>query len=134
MDRLFDTVLREPIGWAGRTLGSLGAWIPAVDVSENKNQITLSAELPGVAAEDVELEVSRRSVMLGGDKKSPLSPDEEGDSFVAERRYGKFRRVIDLPADIDTEKVETDFAAGVLTVQLTKAHPSDATRVNVKTG
>ena len=53
---------------------------------------------------------------------------------ITERRYGNFRRVIDLPADVDPEKVTTDFDSGVLTIHLMKVHPSDAKRVKVTKG
>lgn len=94
-----------------------GSWAPAVDVVETDRAFVLSAELPGVAREDIDLSVDGRRLELSG--RRPL-PAEDPRFSQMERSYGPFRRAFELPAEIDAGAVQAELALGVLTVTVPK--------------
>jgi len=95
-----------------------GAWVPPVDIFENDRQeIVLRAELPGVAKEDIDLRVENNTLTLKGERKREREVKEEQYHRV-ERSYGSFSRSFSLPSRIDTDKVRADFKDGVLTITL----------------
>jgi HSP20 family protein len=120
MDRLFDEFSR---GW-GTTLPARfgeewGVFSPRVDVREGDDEIQVSAELPGLDADDVDVGISNDLLTISGEKKEET--EERGENYYhAERSYGSFRRSIPLPAEVDADKVEAVFEKGVLTVTLPK--------------
>lgn len=98
---------------------------PAIDVVENDDAITLTAELPGMEENDVDLTVREGSIILKGQKKH--EHDEENDNMhVSERAYGSFQRVMPVPDRVDAAKIKAKFDKGVLTVTLPKKPESVA--------
>jgi HSP20 family protein len=94
---------------------------PKVDMSDDAKSITLSAELPGVEIEDINIEVSDDSIMISGEKNHEVEEeDPETGWYQRERSYGFFRRELPLAASIDRDSVEAKFKNGVLTVKLVK--------------
>lgn len=92
---------------------------PAIDVTENDESITLTAELPGLAEEDVDLTVREGVLTLKGEKKHER--DEEKDNVhVTERSYGSFQRSMPVPDRVDAEKISAKFDKGVLKVVMPK--------------
>jgi HSP20 family protein len=133
MDRLFDSYIREPFGaieWPGFLGGQLG-W-PAVDVSESEKEITVRAELPGVDPKELDVSVTHNQVVIGGEKKETQETQEKG-YYHSEARYGSFRRVIPLPEGADSEKVDAQYAHGVLTLKIAKIPAAAAKRIEIKT-
>ena len=94
-----------------------GVWAPAVDVVEEGGELLLYAELPGVERDDVELTVDGRRLELSG-RRLPLPADRVFARM--ERSYGPFRRVFELPAEVDADAVSASFRHGVLRVALPK--------------
>ncbi len=130
VDRLFDQFLREPLAGLEWPFG-LGPWSPSVDLAENDREVVVRAEIPGVDPQQLDLSVLGRELLLAGEKKDPL--DRSGkDVHLSEIRYGKFRRSIPLPTEVDTEHVEADYTNGVLTVRLQKAPSAQARRIAVR--
>jgi HSP20 family protein len=79
----------------------------------------VSAELPGMDDEDIEVSLSRDVLTISGEKKQ--EKEEKGrDYYRAERSYGSFRRSIPLPAEVNADKVDAVFSKGVLTITLPK--------------
>ena len=119
MDRLFDD-------WFGRSMphlvwGDGDRFMPRVDVVEREDGLEVKAELPGVAEPDVEVELTRGSLILRGQKKE--ESEESGEGYMrSERRFGSFLREIPLPWEVDLAKtnVEAKFANGVLNVRVPK--------------
>ncbi len=131
MDRLFDAYVRGPFGDLDWPFGSPRGWVPAVDVAENEKEIAVRAEVPGIAAEDIEVTVSGNHLILAGEKTE--STEESGkDFFQSESRYGSFRRAIPLPQTVDPKKVDAEYSNGVLTIHLKKTATAPARRVEVK--
>lgn len=115
MDRLFDDLFQQRGGEGGSQLATAGFQAPAIDVDQNDKQIEITAELPGVKEEDIDLSVEDGMLTLCGEKKSERRDEEGGYS---ERSYGRFERRITLPADIDQEHCSADFRDGVLRITI----------------
>jgi HSP20 family protein len=131
MDRLFDSFLREPFGGFDWPSGWSGKWSPAVDVSEDDKEVVVRAELPGIDPKDLDVSVVGNQITLRGEKRESTERQEKGFRQT-ETRYGSFHRTISLPEEVDTEKVDAQYANGVLTLRLAKTVPAAAKRIEVK--
>jgi HSP20 family protein len=93
---------------------------PAMDIVEKGNAFELTAELPGLDAKNIELSLSDDVLTVKGEKKEEKEETTK-DRYVSERRYGSFRRSIELPASVDAGKIEANYKSGILTVTLPKS-------------
>lgn len=93
---------------------------PRVDVSESDRSYELTAEIPGMEENDVEVTLTENMLTITGEKQEE-SEQKEKSYHVRERRYGSFRRTFTVPADVDANKISARFDKGVLTVSLPKA-------------
>jgi HSP20 family protein len=125
MDRLFDRFgfpsLRrvfdmEP-SW--RPASSFGFSAPAIDMSEDDKTYKISAELPGIDADDIDVSLSGDTLVLKGEKRQEKVQKDKNYHF-SERSYGSFQRSFQLPTSIDRDRVAADFSNGVLTITLPK--------------
>ncbi|RMG98876.1 MAG: Hsp20/alpha crystallin family protein [Deltaproteobacteria bacterium] len=99
-------------------------FVPSVDVTDEGKALVVSAELPGMDKDDVQLEVHDGALVLRGEKKHERSTEEEG-CYRTERYFGSFVRRIPLPRDLDVAHAEATFDKGVLTVRLPKTASED---------
>jgi len=90
-----------------------------VDIYEKENSIVIEAEMPGVAKEDIELDVKGRQLTLSGERKQQNEVKNE-HSYRKERRYGRFERSFNLPFEIDAENVQATLNNGVLQLIIEK--------------
>jgi len=128
LDRLFDDFFTAfPFGPARarrltadpwrRFQGVFDAAFPAVDVAETPQEYRITVELPGLEEKDVELALGEAVLTIKGEKKQ--ESEERKESYrVSERRFGSFQRSFRLPEDVDPERIEASFKAGVLTITL----------------
>ena len=131
MDRLFDTFLREPLGAIDWPFSGQGEWSPTVDLAESDDEVVVRAEMPGIDPKDLDVAVSGSQLVLSGEKRE--STEKKGTDFYhSESRYGSFRRAVRLPEGIDTEKVDAQYANGVLTLRLKKSPAAVPKRIDVK--
>ena len=117
MDRLFEDSFVSPTGWT--TLAN-GQAMPAIDVYETENDVVVTAALPGIREDEVEVTLSGQTLTLKGEFKA----DEQmtRDQVVyQERRYGAFHRQIQLSVRVDGEHVEATYEHGILTLRIPKA-------------
>jgi HSP20 family protein len=125
LDRLFDEMTR---GFGGQ---AEAGYQPTLDVTETEGQWLVRVELPGVAAEAVEVSVVGNVLTVKGEKKADEAV--EGHNVRrTERRHGKFVRSLEFPTDVDAGKVEARAKNGVLTIMLPKAEASRPRNVEVK--
>jgi len=97
---------------------SRGDWVPAVDIYENdKHQIVIRAEMPGMKREDIELRVENNTLTLRGERKREAEVRDEQYHRV-ERAYGGFVRSFSLPSTVDAGHVSAEYKDGVLSVTL----------------
>lgn len=131
MDRLFDRFLGTPEAGGIEPFGLRALWKPAIDIAETEREITIRAELPGVDAKDLEVNLSGRTLSLSGEKRE--SKENRGENFhQVERRFGSFRRMIELPAEVDPDSVVAEHKHGVLHVTMRKTTASATRRVPIK--
>ena len=127
VNRLFSTNLTRAFGDEG--IGR-GAWAPSVDIYENKDQIVLEAELPGMKQEDFNLSIENNVITLRGERK--FEKTEENDNYHrVERSYGSFTRSFTLPQTVSGEGVTAEYSNGVLRVTLPKREETKARRIEI---
>lgn len=127
IDRLFDDfhpfdwrLPRSMLGLEKPSLrGSGWAVAPAMDLVEKDKEYEITAELPGIDEKNVEIKLANRTLTIKGEKREEKE-EKEKDYYLSERRYGSFQRSFQLPEGVDADKIEADFAKGVLTVKLPK--------------
>src|ERR671932_1353690 len=125
--RLFSTSLGRGFGDEGL---SRGAWMPNVDIFENKDSIVLEAELPGMNREDFELTVENNVLTLRGERR--FEKKDEADNYHrVERAYGTFTRSFTLPQTVSSENATAEYKDGVLRVVLHKREEVKARRIEV---
>lgn len=131
MERTFDRFLDEPFGlFEPKSLRAEG-WIPTLDVSETDTAITVRAEVPGIAAKDLDVSVSNHTLTISGQKEE--QKEEKGeDYYQCERRFGSFRRVIELPEAADADKVTAESENGVVTIHIAKKPGAKPKQVQIK--
>jgi HSP20 family protein len=105
----------EPF-WRGEI--AFGA-VPSVDIVEKDDAYKVSAELPGIAASDIEVKFSDGTLTIAGEKEENKE-EKKKDYFLSERRYGSFKRSFRVADGVDADKIEATFKNGVLTVNLPK--------------
>jgi len=126
MENLLDFAFRGESGRPGST-----SWAPSTNVSETETNYEISVELPGIAPDDVTVEVHDGQLSISGSVEHEAKT--EGKVFHrTERRTGTFRRVISVPDEVDAENIDADFEHGVLTVLLPKAEKAKPKRIDVK--
>jgi HSP20 family protein len=116
LDRLFE----GSFGDVSRTSQLLGVWNPAVDLYEDKDNVIVKAELPGLKREDIEVSLHDGALSISGERKSEEKV-ENAEVRRTERFVGRFQRTITLPAPVKGDKVNAQYKDGVLTVTLPKA-------------
>jgi len=125
MDRVFQHVL-------GRTYRPETAGVfPLINLTENKDNYYVRAELPGLKAEELNISATGRNLILSGERK--ITSKGDGVNFHRrEREAGSFNRITALPGDIDADKVEAALVDGVLTVTIPKAEAAKPKQIRVK--
>ena len=128
--RLFDSMMsdrlwRDPLSLFGemdRFFGDFAprTFQPSVDVIDEGKHVRVTAELPGLDKDDIEITVQDGVLVLRGEKRSEAESEEDG-CYRLERYVGEFQRVLPLPADIDAERTEAKFDKGLLTIRFPKA-------------
>jgi HSP20 family protein len=106
-------------------------WAPRIDLADENGHLVLTAELPGIEPEDVDIEVEGNLLTIRGEKKLEREHKDER-VHVAERRYGSFERTFTLPSSADPEKVEADFHQGVLKLQIAKRPEARGRKIEVR--
>ena len=129
MERFFDR-FAEPVLEPFATM-TAGAWAPTLDVSETKDAMIVTAELPGVDAKEIGIELTGDLLTLKGEKEKRTEEKEERYHRV-ERTYGAFLRSVRLPMAVDGSKVTATFKNGVLVVTLPKTPAAKGTTIPVK--
>jgi HSP20 family protein len=127
-DRFFEPDFMPAVSVFGR-----GKWGPKLDVSEGRKNIIVKAEIPGIEAKDLDISIDGRLLNIRGEKKQEQTEEEE-TYYRAERSYGYFNRTIELPSEVDPNKVDASYKKGILKIKLLKTKSSDTKRIKVTTG
>ncbi|OAQ21152.1 Hsp20/alpha crystallin family protein [Thermosulfurimonas dismutans] len=106
-------------------------WAPAVDVSETEEAVVVRADVPGLEPEDLEISLSGNFLTIKGEKKQEREEKKE-NFYRMERLYGSFVRSIELPAEVEADKVEATYKNGVLKIVLPKKAEAKGKTIKVK--
>jgi HSP20 family protein len=128
IDRLFE----DPFAWATATTSFFEGWTPKVDVYEDRDKITVQAELPGMKKEEIELSVHNNVLTISGERKQEQER-KEGETYRSERYVGRFQRSVTLPQPVDAAKVDARYKDGILTVTCPKTEEAKRRQIEIKT-
>ncbi len=128
MDRLWDSFYQ---GRARRRADEEGEWFPSLDVAETKNDIVVKAEVPGMDPKDIDISLSNGILTIKGEKKQEREEKEENYHLV-ERSYGSFTRSIQLPGEVQNDKINASYKNGVLKVTLPKSEDAKKKEIKIK--
>jgi HSP20 family protein len=110
--------------------GTMGIY-PLINVTEDAHSFRVKAELPGVSSDDMDIYATANSLAISGERK--INPVNENVNYHRrERDGGKFNRIVNLPVEIDSNKVEASLADGILTVVLPKAESAKPRQITIK--
>ena len=126
IDQLFDL----PLAGAEGTSPWMSGWTPALDVYESKDQFVVTAELPGMKKDDIDVSLHDGSLTISGERKSGKESNDTG-VFRSERYFGRFQRTVDLPTRVESEKVNADYRDGILTITLPKVEEAKPRQISV---
>lgn len=129
VNRVFSSFFEPAAGGA-----AAAAWRPAVDLIEQEDAFVLVADLPGVAEDDVAIDVEGDVLTLSGNRTMHRSITKEDGAIRAERGYGSFRRQLTLPEGVDPEQITAAFDRGVLEVRVPKPVRARPRRVSIQVG
>ncbi len=132
MERAFDDFFRGGMPTAPGV--SASAAVPvSLDVSENDDKLTVTAEVPGVKEDDLDVSITGDVLTIKGEKNVE-DERKEDDYHVVERSYGSFQRSLRLPFDVDEQSVDARFKNGILTIDVPKPkeEQSKARKVQIK--
>jgi HSP20 family protein len=126
IDRLFESPLTE---WA-RASNLLSGWTPALDIYEDKDNLFVKVELPGMKREEIDVSIHEGSLSISGERKSEQT-HEDADVYRAERFFGRFQRTVTLPTPVAADKVKAQYKDGILTITLPKTEESKPKHIDV---
>jgi HSP20 family protein len=126
IDRLFDM----PLAGLERTSRLFSGWTPALDLYEEKDNLVVKVELPGMKREEIEVSLHEGSLSISGERKSE-EKHEEADVYRTERYVGRFQRTVALPTPVASDKVKAQYRDGILTITLPKTEEAKPKRIDV---
>lgn len=131
MDRWFNELMNRGARRFGDEDRIRGSWTPSVNVLEKKDSIEITADLPGLKAEDVEVTVEEGVLTIRGERSFEEAKDGETYHRI-ERSYGLFERTFSLPNSVDPTKIEARFKDGEMAIILPRREESKPRSVKIK--
>lgn len=126
-----DDLLWGFVPVAGKqTTGGTSIWRPAIDVTEDKENFVLKADLPGLKKEDIRLSVENGVLNIEGERQSETEQKDK-DYHRIERTYGRFVRSLNLGTSVDETKITANYKDGVLEVTVPKMEKAKAKTIDV---
>jgi HSP20 family protein len=126
MDRLFDDAFTRPLSLRGD-----GWSVPAIDMYQTDDEIVVKAALPGIKADEVQINITGDVLTMKGEVKHEEERKEKA-WHIREQRYGSFERSIALPTAVVSDKTKAEFENGILTITLPKAEEVKPRTITVK--
>ena len=127
--RPFLSLLRPERWWPAET--GMMMRMPSVDVYEEKDDVVIKAEIPGLSKEDISVQVTDSTLMIKGEKKRE-EEIKETDYYCCERSFGAFTRAVDLPCEVKADQVKASFKNGVLEVRMPKTEEAKKKAITVQ--
>jgi len=126
IDRLFEAPLAE----LARGSQLLSGWTPALDMFEDRANVYVRVELPGMKKDDIELSLHEEALSISGERKGE-EKFQDAEMYRSERFFGRFQRTITLPTTVASDKVKAQYKDGILTVTLPKAEEAKPKHIDV---
>lgn len=130
-----DPFFEDPFGPWGDWMTPGGffeeSWMPAVNVYEEKNNVIVKAELPGMKKEELEVYMTGECLNIAGERKAE-SEEKTAEMYRSERYFGRFHRSIPLPSPVKAEKIEAHYKDGILTITCPKTDEARRKQVEIK--
>ena len=130
-DRLFDQFFSPSLLRLGRPT-TQAEWSPDVEVDETEKEYLVTAELPGVGLNEIDVSLMDNRLVIRGEKHEPAAEDEKMQTQWSERYYGSFYRAIPLPEAAETEKIKAVCKNGVLEVHIPKGAGRGEKKIRVE--
>jgi len=130
MDRLFDDAFTRPLGFGNGHDGSVWS-VPAVDMYQTDDEVVVKASLPGIKADEVQINVTGDVLTIKGETKQKDDVNEKA-YHIREQRWGMFERSIALPTSVKADKARADFENGLVTITLPKAEEVKPKSITIK--
>jgi HSP20 family protein len=125
INRLFESPFAE---FGGSEV--FNTWAPAVDLYEDRDNLVVTMELPGVKKEDIDISLHENNLTLSGERKEEKKYGEN-ETQRAERFYGRFQRTVSLPKPVEAAQVKAAYKDGILTVTLPKSAEAKPRQITV---
>jgi HSP20 family protein len=130
LDNLFSHVLQQPFGGQENTTGLMDGWVPALDLYDGKDHLTVKVELPGLKKEDIQISLQEGFLSISGERKVEV-PKDATTSYRSERVLGRFQRTVNLPCQVDADKIKATYTDGILGITLPKAEEAKPKQIQV---
>ena len=131
MNRFFDGMFSHSLFKPSEDATLYGNWSPAVNILEKEDSLTITVELPGLTADDVEVTVENSVLSMRGERR--LEEVNDGETYHrVEATYGAFERRFTMPKSVDTDKILATFRNGVMTLSLPKREESKPKTIKIK--
>lgn len=131
MGRDFDSVINSFFNVPSLRSSDNWAFVPRVDIIEEKDNMMVVAEVPGMEKNDIKVLVENGILTISGDKKPVMERKEDAGYVRCELCSGAFSRSFTLPEHVDAEKITADYKNGLLTIMLPKSEKSKPKEINV---
>ena len=137
MDRMNRDFFRGPwfsFDWPKEFLsriGNFGFQTPKIEIFEDKNDVVVKAELPGIRKEDLEVNLQENILTIRGEKKVE-EEEKKKDYYYSERSYGTFERSVEIPEKVIPDSIKASFKDGILEIRLGKSEEAKRKEVNIR--
>ena len=128
-----ERVFRQSFGGDKAAASAAGAFSPALDVEETEDAFNLHVELPGVAADDVDVSLEENVLTISGERRFYDEKEAEGFRRI-ERHFGRFHRAVRLPDRVDPDRVAASYRDGLLMISVPKAEEAKPRRIQIQAG
>jgi HSP20 family protein len=109
----------------------LGDWIPSVDIDESSDNFVVKAELPGVAKDDIKVDINNGILTIKGEKRA-VSDKKDKNCHRKECSYGSFVRSFTLPHEVQEDKIDASFKDGILSLMIPKSEKAKPKQIDIK--
>jgi len=127
-----NRIFQDPFSMVTTSMSFFEGWEPTIDVYEDKDKLTVKAELPGMKKEDIAVSLEGSTLTVSGERKQEQE-HKEGETYRSERFFGRFQRSITLSQQVDPKKIQANYKDGVLTITLPKSEEAKRKQIEIKT-
>ena len=125
-----DQYFEWPLAELARSSRLLSGWTPALDLYEDKDNLYVNVEVPGMKREEMDVSLHGGSLSISGERKSEQK-HEDAEVYRAERFFGRFQRTVTLPTPVAADRVKAQYKDGILTITLPKTEEAKPKHIDI---